>query len=57
VKHMFVCKTIWAPKNVQDEDVKITQLAKKIRGHALVSCMNMESTTPIGQHMMLLEII
>jgi hypothetical protein len=48
-KHLFVCETIWAAKNVQDEAVKIAQLETTFRGHALVWYMKLQSTTPIGQ--------
>ena len=35
-QHMFVCETIWAAKNVQDEVVKIAQLEIMLRGRELV---------------------
>jgi hypothetical protein len=47
-QHLFVCETIWAAKNVQDEVVKIVQLETTFRGHALVWYMKLQSTTPTG---------
>jgi hypothetical protein len=47
-QHLFVCETIWATKNVQDEVVKIAQLATTFRGHALVWYMKLQSITPTG---------
>jgi hypothetical protein len=48
-QHLFVCETIWAAKNVQDEAVKIVQLETTFRGRALVWYMKLQSTTPTGQ--------
>jgi hypothetical protein len=48
-QHLFVCETIWAAKNVQDEAVKIAQLETTFRGRALVWYMKLQSTTPTGQ--------
>jgi hypothetical protein len=47
-QHVFVCETIWATKNVQDEDLKIAQLTKTFRGCTLVWYMKLESIMPIG---------
>jgi hypothetical protein len=46
---MFVYKTIWAAKNVQDKAVNIVQLETTFRGHASVWYMKLWSTTPMGQ--------
>jgi hypothetical protein len=48
-KHMFVCETVWAAKNVEDEAKIIAQLETMFRDHALVWYMKLLSTTPAGQ--------
>jgi len=55
-QHLFVCETIWATKNVQDEVVKIPQLETTFIGRALVWYMKLHSTTPIGHAWTLAEI-
>jgi hypothetical protein len=45
-QHLFVCETIWAAKNVQDDAVKIVQLATTFRGRTLVWYMKLQSITP-----------
>jgi hypothetical protein len=55
-QHLFVCETIWAAKNVQDEAVNIAQLETTFRGHTLVWYMKLQSTTPTGQARTLAEI-
>jgi hypothetical protein len=55
-QHLFVCETIWAAKNVQDEAVKIVQLETTFRGCALVWYMKLQSITPTGQARTLAEI-
>jgi hypothetical protein len=40
-RHFFVCETIWAAKNVQDEVMKIAQLASTFRCCALVWYMKL----------------
>jgi hypothetical protein len=45
-QYLFVCKTIWAAKNVQDEALKIVQLVRTFRGCARVWYMKLQSTTP-----------
>jgi hypothetical protein len=40
-QHLFFCETVWAAKNIQDEVVKIAQLATMFRGHALVWYMKL----------------
>jgi hypothetical protein len=47
-QHLFVCETIWAAKNVDDEVVNIAQLATTFRGHLLVWYMKLQSTMPTG---------
>jgi hypothetical protein len=53
---LFVCEIVWATKNIQDEAVKIAQLATTFRGRALVWYMKLQSITPTGQARTLAEI-
>jgi hypothetical protein len=55
-QHLFVCDMIWTVKNVQDEAMKIVQLAMMFRGHALLWYMKYQTTTPTGQSRTLAEI-
>jgi hypothetical protein len=55
-QHLFVCETVWAAKNIQDDVVKIAQLATTFRGRALVWYMKLQSITPTGQARTLAEI-
>jgi hypothetical protein len=41
-QHLFVCEIVWAAKNIQDEVVKIAQLATTFRGCALVWYMKLQ---------------
>jgi hypothetical protein len=47
-QHLFVCEIVWAAKNIQDDVVKIVQLATTFRGRALVWYMKLQSIMPIG---------
>jgi hypothetical protein len=40
-QHLFFCETIWFAKNVQDEAMKIAQLATNFRGCVLVWYMQL----------------
>jgi hypothetical protein len=40
-QHLFVCETVWAAKNIQDDVVKIAQLETTFRGRALVWYMKL----------------
>jgi hypothetical protein len=55
-QHLFICETIWAANNVQDEAVTIAQLETPFIGYALVWYMKLQSTTPTGQARMLAKI-
>jgi hypothetical protein len=55
-QHLFVCETVRAAKNIQDEAVKIAQLATTFRGRALVWYMKLQSITPTRQARTLEEI-
>jgi hypothetical protein len=55
-QHLFVCEIVWATKNIQDDVVKIVQLATTFRGRALVWYMKLQSITPTGQARTLVEI-
>jgi hypothetical protein len=54
--HLFVCETIWIVKNVQDDAMKIAQLAMMFRGHALLWYINYHITTLVGKSRTLEEI-
>jgi len=55
-QHLFFCETIWVTKNVQDEAVKIVQLATTFIGHVLLWYMKLQSITPTRKARNLAEI-
>jgi hypothetical protein len=55
-QHLFVCETIWAVNNIQDEGDKIAQLETNFRGHALEWYMKLQSTIVPSQPRILEEI-
>jgi len=48
-QHLFVCEIIWAMKNVQDDDMKISQLVTTFNDLTLIWYMKYQSTTLVGQ--------
>ena len=48
-QYIFVCETIWAAKNIQDEATNISQLEIEFRQRALLWYIKYQSTIPIGQ--------
>jgi hypothetical protein len=56
-KHLFVCETIWAVKNVQNDATNIAQLETTFRGRTLIWYMKLQSTAPTNQTRTLPEIL